>query len=73
MPSDMETIVQMTCSALNVTTTAPTVIIIDAINQVDLGLPTFCFYFFDYEFSLYYYLSLYVYFDILHVSFETHI
>ena len=36
MPSDMETIVQMTCSALNVTTTAPTVIIIDAINQVDL-------------------------------------
>ena len=36
MPSDMETIVQMTCSALNVTTTAPTVIVIDAINQVDL-------------------------------------
>ena len=32
----METIVQMTCSALNVTSTAPTVIIIDAINQVDL-------------------------------------
>ena len=59
MPSDMETIVQMTCSALNVTTTAPTVIIIDAINQVDLGLPTFSFYFFNYEFSLYYYLSLY--------------
>ena len=36
MPSDMETIVQMTCSALNVTATAPTVIIIDPINQVDL-------------------------------------
>ena len=38
MPSDMETIVQMTCSALNITSTAPTVIIIDAINQVNLTI-----------------------------------
>ena len=34
MPSNMDTIVQMTCSALNVTSTAPTNILIDAVNQV---------------------------------------
>ncbi len=34
MPSDMETIVQMTCRALNLSNSPPTVIFIDAINQV---------------------------------------
>ena len=34
MPSDLDTIVQLTCSALNNPSTRPIIILIDALNQV---------------------------------------
>ena len=38
MPSDMDTLVQLTCSALNNPSTRPIIIFVDALNQVQCTL-----------------------------------